>query len=329
MTTISVIVPVFRAEAFLRTCIESILQQSYQALELILVDDGSTDGSGRICDEYATLDSRVVVIHKKNGGVSSARNAGLDIATGEFVTFVDSDDWISQTFIQEAVRNCETNVFDIFMGGFCRVLPDGSQRGSNIPDTISNVGAMLTEKQYAQLMEFNYVASSCGKMIRRSLIGHTRFDNSMRSGEDLKFVFELMQKNPVCLATPDMFYYYRAAENSLTTMCDRSKLNDVLKTYRLLISFAEKMDFTSEFWLLIQERWRNDLLYLQSIIMQSENSWIKKFELLQVLHKDRQLNSFLYNCDDKYIRRYASNPLLLLCYQKYRSVVSHLRSECK
>ena len=91
---VSVIVPVYKVEPFLRRCVDSLLSQTYQNLEIILVDDGSPDRCGQICDEYAAQDARVKVIHKENGGVSSARNAGIEAAAGEYVTFVDSDDWV-------------------------------------------------------------------------------------------------------------------------------------------------------------------------------------------------------------------------------------------
>ena len=93
---ISVIVPVYNVEKYLRQCLDSIINQTYRNLEIILVDDGSTDSSGIICDEYAQIDARIKVIHKENGGLSSARNAGLDVCTsgGDFIAFVDSDDWL-------------------------------------------------------------------------------------------------------------------------------------------------------------------------------------------------------------------------------------------
>ena len=101
---ISIIVPVYKVEQYLRQCIESIINQTYQNLEIILVDDGSPDNCPAICDEYAALDKRIKVIHKKNGGLSDARNAGLEIATGDYIGFVDSDDWISQTMYEELIN---------------------------------------------------------------------------------------------------------------------------------------------------------------------------------------------------------------------------------
>ena len=96
---ISIIVPVYNSEKYLGVCIDSILSQSFRDFELILVDDGSKDSSAQICDEYASQDKRVRVIHKVNGGVSAARNDGLDIAKGEYVTFIDSDDWVEREFL--------------------------------------------------------------------------------------------------------------------------------------------------------------------------------------------------------------------------------------
>ena len=100
MELISVIVPVYNVESYLEKCIESIQNQSYKSLEIILVNDGSTDSSGDICDKYAAHDKRIKVIHKKNGGLSSARNAGLEVANGDYIAFVDSDDYIEITMYE-------------------------------------------------------------------------------------------------------------------------------------------------------------------------------------------------------------------------------------
>ena len=105
LNAISVIVPVYNTEKYLHRCVDSILAQTFTDFELLLIDDGSTDSSGAICDEYAQKDSRVRVFHKENGGVSSARNLGLDKAKGKWVTFVDSDDWIKESFLNKLYIN--------------------------------------------------------------------------------------------------------------------------------------------------------------------------------------------------------------------------------
>ena len=110
---VSVIVPIYKVEKYLGKCVDSIINQTYKNLEIILVDDGSPDNSGKICDEYAKKDNRIKVIHKENGGLSSARNAGLDVATGEFIAFVDSDDRIHLDFVEKLYRAIKEENADI------------------------------------------------------------------------------------------------------------------------------------------------------------------------------------------------------------------------
>ena len=121
---ISIIVPVYKVEQYLPKCIDSILAQTFQNWELLLIDDGSPDNSGNICDEYAHKDSRIRVFHKKNGGVSSARNLGLDYAEGDYVMFVDSDDWISNDCLQVCLDEIKKDKLDALQFGFISVTDD-------------------------------------------------------------------------------------------------------------------------------------------------------------------------------------------------------------
>lgn len=121
MPAISVIVPVYNVEPFLRCCLDSVLSQTFSDFELILVDDGSPDSCGAICDEYAAKDSRVRVVHKQNGGVSEARNAGLDLAVGEYISFLDSDDYIQPELLQTAVETMDTGL-DLLVFQYCRIF---------------------------------------------------------------------------------------------------------------------------------------------------------------------------------------------------------------
>ena len=110
---ISIIVPVYKVEKYLKRCVDSILTQTYQNMEVILVDDGSPDNCGAICDRYKETDNRVVVIHKKNGGLSDARNAAIPLAKGEYISFIDSDDWVSSYYVEhlyEAVAKCDADI---------------------------------------------------------------------------------------------------------------------------------------------------------------------------------------------------------------------------
>ena len=127
MKKISVIVPVYKAEDVLIKCVESILTQTYKNLEVILVDDGSPDHSGAICDQYVKKDNRVKVIHKKNGGVSSARNCGLDVATGDYCTFVDSDDYIDPTMYENMMKKAKQFDCDVVMCDCVKEYGDRSE----------------------------------------------------------------------------------------------------------------------------------------------------------------------------------------------------------
>ena len=115
---VSIIVPIYKVEPYLRRCLDSIVNQTYTNLEIILVDDGSPDGCPQICDEYAAKDKRIVVIHKENGGLSDARNAGLDICKGEYIFFIDSDDWIKTDTIEFLYKITQDKKSDIVIGDY-------------------------------------------------------------------------------------------------------------------------------------------------------------------------------------------------------------------
>lgn len=160
---ISVIVPIYKVEAYLRRGIDSILAQDYPNMEVILVDDGSPDNCGKICDEYAKKDTRIRVIHKTNGGVSSARNAGLDVAKGEYISFIDSDDSILPYMYSTMIKVIENNNLDIVTCGVQRIklgekiketYGDGSVRivdgREALIDCLANDGAAVWNKVYAK-----------------------------------------------------------------------------------------------------------------------------------------------------------------------------------
>ena len=115
---VSIIVPIYKVEPYLCRCLDSIVNQTYTNLEIILVDDGSPDGCPQICDEYAAKDKRIVVIHKENGGLSDARNAGLDICKGDYISFVDSDDWVDEKYIEQLIKPNSKNQYDIVIADY-------------------------------------------------------------------------------------------------------------------------------------------------------------------------------------------------------------------
>ncbi len=201
---ISIIIPVYNAEKTLKECIDSILLQYYRNFELILVDDGSKDASSQLCDEYAGKDSRVIVLHKENGGVSSARNAGLNIAKGEWITFIDSDDYITDGYFD----GVEDATEDVLFKKYQWLRKDGLFAGTDIK-----------EKETSPLTEFlsKYITDSIVrgpvfKFYRKDVLGSLRFFPDMKIGEDAQFVFRYLAKCKTYCVLSRGEYIVRAAE---------------------------------------------------------------------------------------------------------------------
>lgn len=200
---ISVIVPVYKVEPYLRKCVGSILAQTYQNLEIILVDDGSPDNCGAICDEYAKQDSRITVIHKPNSGLSDARNAGLDCATGEYITFVDSDDWIDPQHVSALYTSLQEGA-DIAVSDIRRV-------NSNHDLICTFCFQQKDDIVYESV--FGYVWN---KLYRRSVVENARF--SINYIEDVIFNLQIHCTNkPRYAFTNSASYNYLLRENSLLT----------------------------------------------------------------------------------------------------------------
>lgn len=193
MPNLSVIVPVYKVEKYLSRCIESILNQSYSDLELILIDDGSPDNCGEICDEYAKQDDRIVVIHKKNEGVSVARNAGLDIAKGNYIGFVDSDDFIDRKMYGTMIEELESNQCDLAICGYDYVDEDGNiNRPYNIAKNEMLNQHDVIEKQFDICPTIRF--GVWNKLYKKDLIKEIRFPEDLHSGEDGVVLYEYLKR---------------------------------------------------------------------------------------------------------------------------------------
>ena len=158
MPQVSVIVPVYNVEKYIRRCVDSILAQTFEDFELILVDDGSPDNCPAICDEYAAKDNRVRVIHQENGGVSGARNAALNVATGEYIAFCDSDDWWETGFLESMVSSAHSSRADMVMTGYRAVDDNGKELWC-----AKNEGGQFVLRSDLQRTEFIICSILCGK----------------------------------------------------------------------------------------------------------------------------------------------------------------------
>lgn len=205
---ISVIVPVYQAQAYLSVCIDSLLAQTFRKWELLLIDDGSTDASPQICDTYAAKDTRVQVTHQKNQGVSTARNVGIAQARGDYLAFVDADDWVEPCFLQRLL-----DVIGPAQMALCGVA-DAAPFSPSL-ERFTRQQMQVQPSRYAQLVYTNYAIN---KLYRRELLlpDGPRFDTSMKRGEDAAFVAACLQKCDTIAACPDILYHYRVNEASAT-----------------------------------------------------------------------------------------------------------------
>lgn len=201
---ISIIVPIYKVEEYLPRCVESILGQTYRDFELILVDDGSPDGCGAICDEYAARDSRVRVIHKENGGLSDARNAGLEIARGEYIAFVDSDDWVSPRYLERLLEGLESTGSDICECGILRTEGESCPEDSvdsapEVFDAVSALEQLICDGAFHQ-----YVWN---KLYRREVIGQIRFPKG-KTNEDEFWTYQIFGRAKSAAKIDGALYNY-------------------------------------------------------------------------------------------------------------------------
>ena len=191
MLLVSVIVPIYNVEFYLNKCVDSILNQSYKNIEVVLVDDESPDSCGKMCDDYAALDGRIKVVHKKNGGLSDARNAGMKAATGDLITFVDSDDYISEDFVKILFEAMSENNADIAIANMKRT----SRRDDKNTVTDWKVSNYKSEDaQVCMLYGTPFGTSACGKLFKRKLFEGIEFPYGKFS-EDLFTIYKTILKS--------------------------------------------------------------------------------------------------------------------------------------
>ena len=239
MKKISVIVPVYKTESYLKKCVDSILASTYENIEVILVDDGSPDNSGAICDGYAEKDTRVRVIHKENGGLSSARNAGLDIATGDYITFVDSDDYIASD-IYEKLLGCLCDGTSLVKMVICPVDDSGEKKESvNYPPN-HMIGKTTGIQLMQAICERKLGTSACTCIIKREALGNFRFNES-RLNEDFLFMSELLITKDVDVYVSDVIgYFYYKREGSITKSGFGKSLHDAVYNTQHAKTLAEE-----------------------------------------------------------------------------------------
>lgn len=237
---ISIIVPVYNVERYLERCINSILNQTFKNFELILVDDGSTDKSGEICDSFAGYDKRIRVIHKKNGGLSSARNVGLDVSIGKYIGFVDSDDWIDEFMYEKLYRNMIKTKSDIVICNFSRVYEENlNMVKSNIYN--NKVRVFNNIETLEQLYNDKYIfVVAWNKLYKKELFDEIKYKEGVIC-EDEFIAPYLLYKCKRTAYIPDSLYYYYQREGSIINSKFNAKRLDKIKALSDRIYFFKNI----------------------------------------------------------------------------------------
>lgn len=240
MVTISVIVPIYKVEKYIHRCIDSILNQDFLDYELILVDDGSPDNCGKICDEYEKKDNRIKVIHKKNGGLSSARNAGIDIMSGKYVTFIDSDDFIHPSMFSSMINEMEKQSADIAVCSFLRTATDVE------PQKISKEYKSFNNFQSVKMLYTEGITfiTACGKIYKSSLFENIRYPHG-KYHEDEFITYKLLYSSEKVIFSEEQLYFYYVNPESITQSSFSEKHLDALDAFVERTNyFAEKNEVT-------------------------------------------------------------------------------------
>lgn len=236
---ISVIIPVYNVELYLEKCVDSILNQTYKKLEIILVDDGSTDSSSKICDEYKKKDKRIKVIHKKNGGLSDARNCGLDIAKGNYITFVDSDDFVNLKMIELFYDVIKKYGCDIVFGGALD-YKNINMKESNISSDLNNVKE-YSKIEILKLINTTMVNRAYPKLYKKEIFDDIRFPVGLIYEDSFSapYIYEKVEK---VIVIPYIVYYRYINPSSITHLSFSKKNYDLIKVSEDRIKFYENSD---------------------------------------------------------------------------------------
>lgn len=241
---ISIIVPIYNVEKYLKTCLNSIVNQTYRNLEIILVDDGSPDQCGEICDEYAEKDDRIKVIHKENGGLSDARNAGINIASGKYIAFIDSDDYIADNFIQYLYDLCEGKNADMAECQYIEFKEESKNENdlTKKEDYIVDVEQILEMLYSEEDVERISTTVVWNKLYKRELFDTIRFPKG-KIHEDEFITYKLYWKmNSKIAITNQKLYYYRNRVDSITGNEFNKKRLDYIEALQERLEFFKEKD---------------------------------------------------------------------------------------
>ncbi len=277
---VSIIIPVYNSEKYLEICINSILKQTYKNLEVILINDGSVDNSEKICDDLSSKDKRIKVIHKKNEGVSVARNIGLELSTGDYIFFIDSDDYLDKTVISDMIRYCDN--YDVVKCSYKFVGHD--KKVSNI---ISRDKVYNAEDFIKEILSTDIGGHSWGYLLKKSIVEDIYFDENTSCMEDTIFIIKCILRCSTIKCINSSYYNYMYNENGIT--CSSIRIFKNINDYMYSVNKIETIIADSR----INYECYEDLLRKKIILIEAEVAKITTKQDLKILFENKNINKEL------------------------------------
>lgn len=324
---ISIIVPVYKVEKYLPKCLDSIISQSYQNIEIVLVDDGSPDKCGKICDQYAAKDARIKVIHKENAGVTEARITGLDNSSGEYVTFIDSDDYICQNYITHLYGNIEKYKVDV---SCCQLM--NVYKNSQIKDSRPEIG-YFEKKRINDFMSTDFLydyktgragffVGQGGKMYKREYLPEALAAGiNLIMGEDILMLFNLMNRINSMYISPACLYFYVQHDSQATRNVKLETWNSLIKEWERIIEYDDKRYLTNQ----LAYRVLHHLRFFMINSLKIVGSYQRFVKHIELLIKPQVINSFLFGYDFQYLRKVDCFLLFLIKKKYYKTLYFYCR----
>ncbi|MCD8369052.1 MAG: glycosyltransferase [Clostridiales bacterium] len=251
---VSIIVPVYNTQNYLEQCLNSLVVQSYSNLEIIMVNDGSTDGSGAVCKKFAEMDRRFILVEQKNAGLGSARNAGLKRATGSYIGFVDSDDYVHPDYVRVLYENLKKYQADISMCSYLKFLDGLDSMNMNLTDVgernhhveiLDKLDLIRAISTTGPSNRSERIVIACNKLIRRACLENFRFENKLH--EDEYMINELIVRCDKTIMTSAKLYFYRQRNDSITGIDEKKNLRhlDALDAYEQRLHMFHSSEYKS------------------------------------------------------------------------------------
>ena len=326
---ISIIVPIYNTEKYLHQCLDSILNQTYTNFEVLLINDGSTDSSGMICQEYVGRDSRFRYFEKDNGGVASARNLGLERSGGAYITFIDSDDWVEPNYLDVLYTALKENDTDVAISTYKRFAQDGVfylRSYSREDDEFLNIGTRSRDSfleilpRLGELDHSFYSISS--KLIKREIIGNLLFDEQISYAEDLNFFFHLYLGVESVVYVRDYTYIYRTHDASTSQNVNELKALQELEIYKSMFQQIDRMGLPTFYYF---KRMENVVTYrisgfptskaireYESFVSEVRERVTYQQPLISLIVPIYNVENYLWSCLDSIAKQTYSNIEILL-----------------